>query len=224
MKLEQYSRTIGLLGENTFNLIRNKKILIAGLGGVGGTAFEALIRIGFKHFVIIDKDIVTSSNLNRQILYVASDIGKAKVEVAKSRALAIDDEIDIKTYQGNVLDILDFKDVDIVVDCIDDIKAKVALIKYTLVNNIALITSTGMANKMDPSCLAIAPLNKSSVDPLAKKLRYELKKDGVDISKVMALYSSELPKKDGAKLNSLITVTSSAGLYIANYVLNVLQK
>lgn len=224
MKNEQYSRTIGLLGIDTFNLIRSKTIFVAGLGGVGGTAFEALVRIGFKNFIIVDKDDVAPSNLNRQILYTSNELGKSKVEAARDRALAIDDEINIKIIQGDILDSLDFKDVDMVVDCIDDVKAKVALIKYTLSKNIPLITSTGMANKIDPSKLAIASLNKSSVDPLAKKLRYELKNEGVDISKVMALYSSETPKKDGVKLNSLITVTSTAGLFIANYVLNVLQK
>jgi len=224
MKNEQYSRTIGLLGIDTFNLIRSKTIFIAGLGGVGGTAFEALVRIGFKNFIIVDKDDVAPSNLNRQILYTSNDLGKSKVKAARDRAIAIDDEVNIKIIQGDILDTLDFKDVDMVVDCIDDVKAKVALIKYTLSKNIPLITSTGMANKIDPSKLAIASLNKSSVDPLAKKLRYELKNEGVDISKVMALYSSETPKKDGVKLNSLITVTSTAGLFIANYVLNVLQK
>ena len=220
---EQYSRTIGLIGEEEFLNIRKKKIFIAGLGGVGGTAFEALVRIGFSHFVIVDRDIVAASNLNRQILYTKNDIGKAKVEVAKSHALNIDDELEIETINGDVIDALR-NDVDFIVDCIDDVKAKVELIKFATANNIPLITSMGMANKLDPSKITVSTINKSTVDPLAKKMRYELKQAGVDYSSIACVYSSEEPKKDGAKLYSLITVTSTAGLYIANYVLNFLKR
>ena len=97
MNKEIFSRNIALLGEDGFNALQNKTVFIAGLGGVGGTAFEALVRSGIKNFIIVDRDIVDPSNLNRQLLYVAEDIGKDKVEIAKKRALMINDEVNIVT-------------------------------------------------------------------------------------------------------------------------------
>ena len=222
MNKEIFSRTIGLLGEESFANLQNKTIFIAGLGGVGGTAFEALVRTGCKKFIIVDRDIVAYSNLNRQLLYVEKDLNKSKVDVAKSRALSINPEIEITAIQDDIKNIGEIK-ADFIVDCIDDVNAKIYLIKYAIEHNIPLITSMGMANKMDPSKIKIASLNKSTVDPLAKKVRYELKQAGVDYSNVICCYSDETPKKDGNKLHSLMTVTSTAGLHIANYVVQTLK-
>ena len=223
MNKEIFSRSIGLLGEEAFGSLQNKTVFIAGLGGVGGTAFEALIRTGVKKFIIIDKDVVAFSNLNRQLLYVENDIGKSKVEVAKNRALSINSEVEIIALQDDVKNIGEIN-ADFIVDCIDDVNAKIYLIKYALEHNIPLITSMGMANKMDPSKIKVASLNKSTVDPLAKKVRYELKKANVDYSNVICCYSDEAPIKDGNKLHSLMTVTSTAGLHIANYVVQTLKR
>ncbi len=223
MQEDKFKRTIGLIGRESFLKLQDKKIYIAGLGGVGGTTLEALVRMGFKHFVIVDKDDVEISNLNRQILYVEKDIGKSKVEAAKERMLSINNDISVTTYKDDVLDCLPNNDIDIVVDCIDDIKAKVWLIKRTNEQNIPIISSMGMANKIDPTKIKIATINKSTVDPLAKKLRYELKKSEIEYTNVMCVYSDEVPFKDGNKLNSLISVTSTAGLYIANYIFNLLK-
>lgn len=221
---DKFKRTIGLIGMDSFLKLQEKKIYIAGLGGVGGTTLEALVRMGFKNFIIVDRDEVEISNLNRQILYVEKDIGKAKVEAAKERILSINSDINVLTYKEDVLNCLPTSDVDIVVDCIDDIKAKVSLIKSASEQDIPLISSMGMANKMDPSKIKISTINKSTVDPLAKKLRYELKKAEIDYTNVMCVYSDETPFKDGNNLNSLISVTSTAGLYIANYIFNLLNK
>lgn len=223
MNKEIFSRTIGLLGEDTFSKLQTKKVFIAGLGGVGGTAFEALVRTGVKKFIIIDKDVVALSNLNRQLLYVENDVNKAKVEVAKNHALAINSIVEIEAVQDDIKNVKEI-DADFIVDCIDDVNAKIYLIKYALDRNIPLITSMGMANKMDPSKIKIASLNKSTVDPLAKKVRYELKQAGVDYSNVICCYSDESPKKDGNKLHSLMMVTSTAGLHIANYVVQALKR
>ena len=223
MNKEIFSRSIGLLGEEAFNSLQNKTVFIAGLGGVGGTAFEVLIRTGVKKFIIVDKDVVALSNLNRQLLYVENDVGKSKVEVAKNRALSINSEVEIIALQDDVKNIGDIH-ADFIVDCIDDVNAKIYLIKYALEHNIPLITSMGMANKMDPSKIKVASLNKSTVDPLAKKVRYELKKANVDYSNVTCCYSDEAPIKDGNKLHSLMTVTSTAGLHIANYVVQTLKR
>ena len=224
MNKDQYSRTIGLIGEEAFERIQTKTIYIAGLGGVGGTAFEALLRMGFKNFLIVDRDQVALSNLNRQILYKKDNIGEYKVDVAKARALEIEPSCIIITGRTDVLDFPPSEGVDFVIDCIDDVKAKVTLIKHCLTHNIPIITSMGMANKMDPSLIKIDTLNKSTVDSLAKKMRYELKQAGIDYSSLMCVYSSEAPSKDGTKLNSLITVTSTAGLYIASYALSFLKR
>ena len=221
---EKYSRTIGLIGEETFSSIQHKKILLVGLGGVGGTAFEALLRIGFKNFTIIDRDVVALSNLNRQILYKMDNIGEKKVDAAKRKALEIEPDAVIETYDGDILDFAITSDYDFVIDCIDDVKAKVSLISKCMELNLPIITSMGMANKFDPSKIRIDTLNHSTSDPLAKKMRYELKKAGVEYSSLMCVYSLEVPFKDGNKLNSLITVTSTAGLFIASYVLKTLTK
>ena len=223
MNKEMFSRSTPLIGEDNFVALQDKTIFIAGLGGVGGTAFEALVRTGVKKFIIVDKDVVALSNLNRQLLYVASDVNKAKVEVAKSRAQSINDEVEIIALQDDIKNIGEIK-ADFIVDCIDDVNAKVYLIKYALEHNIPLITSMGMANKIDPSKIKISSLNKSTVDPLAKKMRYELKQANVDYSKVMCCYSDESPIKDGNKLHSLMMVTSTAGLHIANYVVQGLKR
>lgn len=223
MNNEQFIRNIALIGEEEFASIQTKTIFLAGLGGVGGTAFEALVRTGFKKFIIIDKDVVALSNLNRQLLYTLDDINKDKVEVAKSHALAINKDIEIETIKGDVKDIQEIK-ADFIVDCIDDVSSKIQLINYSIEHNIPIITSMGMANKIDPTHIKIAKLNKSSVDPLAKKMRYELKRRNVDYSSVVCAYSDELPYKDMNNLHSIMMVTSTAGLLIANYVLNYLKS
>ena len=224
MNKDIYSRVIGLIGEESFSNITNKKIYLAGLGGVGGTTFIALVRSGFMNFTIIDMDVVNISNLNRQLLYTYNDIDKYKAEVAHQYALNINNEIVVNSYSKDVREVLPSEDTDFIVDCIDDINAKILLIKYAREHNIPIISSMGCANKFDPSKLKLAPLNKTTVDPLARKLRYELKKAGVDFSNLMTVYSDETPIKDGSKLNSLVTVTSTAGLYIANYIFQTLKN
>ena len=223
MNKEQFSRSIGLLGKEDFARISSKTVFIAGLGGVGGTTFEALVRTGVKKFIILDRDVVAISNLNRQLLYTQNDLGKAKVIAAKERALSINPEVEIITLNDDIKNASEIK-ADFIVDCIDDVQGKIHLIKYALDHSIPFITSMGMANKTDPSRIKVAKLNKSSVDPLAKKVRYELKNASLDYSNVMCVYSDEAPTKIDNKLYSLMMVTSTAGLHIANYVVNVLKS
>lgn len=223
MNNDIFTRSKALVGEEAFNALQTKTIFLAGLGGVGGTTFEALVRCGAKKFIIVDQDVVDPSNLNRQLLYTQSDIGKDKVNVAASRALSINPEVDIKLMKEDVKKI-DNIEADIIIDCIDDVNAKVYLIRYALEHHIPVITSMGMANKIDPSKIKVSTLNKSTVDPLAKKMRYELKKSNIDYSNLTCVYSDEAPFKDGNKLHSIITVTSTAGLHIANYVVNLLKR
>ena len=220
MNKDIFSRSIGLLNEDNFNLIQDKVIAIFGLGGVGGTALEALARTGFKHFIIVDFDKVDPSNLNRQILYTAEDIGRNKVEVAKERILSINKEADIKTYCIKAQDFDFNQKIDFIVDAIDDVNGKLYLLSKAKEKDIPFIMSLGMANRFDPSKVKIAKLNQTHTDPLAKKIRYMVKKQGLDTSNVNVVISEELPQKNREKLYSIMTVPSSAGLSIAKFILS----
>lgn len=225
---EQLERTIGLLKEEGVAKLMDATILLCGLGGVGGTALEALARTGVSHFIIMDFDKVAPSNLNRQILYTQKDIGRRKVEAAKERVLSINNEAIIDTI-GEKVDIslkkkLHNKHIDFIIDAIDDVPGKVELAKFACDNNIPYISSLGMANRMDSTKITITRLDKTTMDPLAKKLRYEFKKAGIDTKKIVVAYSLEQPIKDGTKLNSIMMPPSASGLAIASYVIQELIK
>ena len=214
-----FDRSIGLLGKENFDLIQDKVIAVFGLGGVGGTALEALARTGFKHFVLIDFDKVDPSNLNRQILYTQKDIGRNKVEAAKERILSINEEADIQIFNCKAQD-FDFKQkIDFIVDAIDDVNGKLYILSKAQEMNIPHIMSLGMANRFDSSQVKIAKLNQTHNDPLAKKLRYMVKKQGLNTANINVAISEELPQKNGEILYSTMMVPSSAGLSIAKFIL-----
>ena len=214
-----FDRSIGLLGEDNFNLIQDKVIAIFGLGGVGGTCLEALVRTGFQHFLLIDFDKVDPSNLNRQILYTKKDIGRNKVEAAKERILAINPEADIQIFNLKAQDFDFNQKIDFIVDAIDDVNGKLFILKNAQEKNIPHIMSLGMANRFDPSKVKIAKLNQTHNDPLAKKLRYMVKKQGLNTSNINVAISEELPQKNGEILYSTMMVPSSAGLSLAKFIL-----
>ena len=215
-----FERSIGLLDEKNFNLIQEKTIAVFGLGGVGGTALEALARTGFKHFVLVDFDKVDASNLNRQILYVFNDIGKNKVDAAKERVLSINPEADIKLYNIKAQDFDFNQKIDFIVDAIDDVDGKLFLLKMAQEKNIQHIMSLGMANRFDNEKVHVTKLNKTHSDPLAKKMRYLVKKSGLETGNVNVVISEELPQKNAEKLYSTMMAPSSAGLTIAKFILN----
>ena len=220
MNKEIFARSIGLLGEDNFNKLQDKVIAVFGLGGVGGTALEALARTGFQHFIIIDFDKVDASNLNRQILYTSKDIGRDKVEAAKERLLAINPDIDVKAFKGKAQEFDFNQKLDFVVDAIDDVEGKLYILQKCKENNISTIMSLGMANRFNPEQVCVMKLNQTSNDPLAKKIRYLVKHNGIDIKDVMVVISEELPQKNREKLYSTMMVPSSSGLTIAKYILN----
>lgn len=211
-----------MLGKDKIESFKNKVILVAGIGGVGGTALEALVRSGFDTFILIDFDTVDVSNLNRQILYTFEDIGKLKVEAAKKRILSLNSSakvevIDTKIISGffdNVTEKVDF-----IVDAIDYVPGKLELYKFALNNNIPFISSLGMGNRIDPSKVKITKLNKTEGDPLARKIRYECKVNGFDLSKINVVFSNEVPLIKSDKPGSMMMVPSAAGLLIAQYVI-----
>ena len=220
MNKDIFARSIGLLGEDNFNKLQDKVIAVFGLGGVGGTALEALARTGFQHFIIIDFDKIDASNLNRQILYTSKDIGRDKVEAARERLLAINPDVDVKVFKGKAQEFDFNQKLDFVVDAIDDVEGKLYILQKCKENNIQTIMSLGMANRFNPEQVRVMKLNQTSNDPLAKKIRYLVKHNEIDIKDVMVVISEELPQKNQEKLYSTMMVPSSAGLTIAKYILN----
>ena len=215
-----YERSIGLLGDDNFNLIQDKVIAIFGLGGVGGTALEALARTGFKHFILVDFDKVDASNLNRQILYTAKDVGRDKVNAAKERLLTINGDFDIQVFNIKAQEFDFNQKIDFIVDAIDDVNGKLFLLKKAQENKISHIMSLGMANRFEPEKVRVTKLNQTRNDPLAKKIRYLVKTSGLNTAGVNVVISDELPQKNKEKLYSTMMVPSTAGLVISKFILN----
>lgn len=219
-------RTSLIYGKETLEALENKKVMVVGLGGVGGYVVEALTRMGIGHFILIDHDVVSESNINRQLIATYQTIGQKKIDVMKERMLTIQPEVDVKTLDMFVLpeniDSINFEGVDYIVDAIDCVTAKIALILKAKELNIPIISSMGTGNKVNPALLEITDIYKTSMCPLAKVMRHELKKRG--IKKLKVLYSKEEQQKniivDGKKRapGSTPFVPSSAGLLIASEV------
>ncbi len=220
------ARSKQLLGEEKIKALEDKAILVIGVGGVGGTALEALARSGFKKFVLIDFDKVDISNLNRQILFTSEDVGKDKVFAAKDRLLKINKDFEVKTIQARIgeqaLEELGIGDVDFIVDAIDFVEGKLSIYKFALEHHIPFISSLGMGNRIDPEKVTITNLNKTENDPLAKKLRYEARTRGLSLKDIPVVFSKEEPLIKSPKPASMIMVPSTAGLLIAKYVLNTI--
>lgn len=215
-----------LLGENKAASLATKTVLVCGLGGVGGTCLESLARSGIGSFILVDFDVVDETNLNRQVLFTAKDIGERKTNAAVSRLAAISPTIKVKTFSTKVtielLDVLSKHKIDFIIDAIDAPDAKKNLIHFCLQHSLPFISSQGMANRVNPTLVQITSLDKTSTDPLAKKMRIILKQDGIDLSRVPVVYSSEMPLRNGVKLASVMNVPSSAGLAMAYYCLETL--
>lgn len=216
-----YERIIKLIGEENLNKIKNTKVLLVGVGGVGGFAFETLIRSGFQDITIIDKDIVEESNLNRQLVANLNTIGASKVDVALNTAKNINKNIKIRAINVfltkdniNELD----KDFAFIIDACDTLNTKLELIRFASINNIKIISSMGVGNRIDASLIKITTLNKTNNDPLAKKLRKLVKENNLN-SKIPVVYSEELPYKKG-EVNSMITSPSIAGILMVDYIIN----
>lgn len=216
-----FERLLTLINEEQFNKIKNTKILLVGLGGVGGYTLEALIRSGFQNITIVDGDIINESNLNRQIISNNTNIGNSKALEAKQRALSINSEARI-TIIDKFLTCDNFNEYinsnyDYIIDACDDIKIKISLIKYAGKKAIKIITCLGTGRKLDATKLEITTLDKTYNDPLAKKLRSLLRKDNIDL-KIPVVFSQEKTIKTEGVVGSSIFTPGVAGLYLANYV------
>ena len=211
-----------LFGKEEIDLLKNNKIAIFGLGGVGGYVLEALSRMGISNFILVDNDKVNISNLNRQILATYDSIGRYKTDVAKERVLSINSNANVETYNLFYLkenaDLIDLSKCDYVVDAIDTISAKIHLVEICNSLNIPIISSMGAGNKIDPSKIKICDLFKTENDPLAKVMR-KLVKDHNITSKIPVLCSRELPIKVLDRTpGSSSFVPASAGLIISSYI------
>ena len=237
-----FSRTELLLGKDKIELLKNKKVLIFGIGGVGGFVCEALARTGIGYFDLVDNDKVSISNINRQIIATTKTIGLYKTELMKERIISINPSANVKTYNlfytKDNQDVFDFNNYDYIIDCIDTVTSKLLIIEKATKLNKNIISSMGTGNKINPMMLEISDINKTSVDPLAKVMRRELKKRG--INKLKVVYSEEEPikiedvpeeiklemEKSGKRQvpGSNAFVPSSAGLLIASEVIKDLIK
>lgn len=215
----QFERTKNLIGEVALEKLANSRVAIFGIGGVGGSVAEALIRAGIGEIDLIDNDIINETNINRQIVALHSTIGQFKVDIMKARALDINPNIKINTYKtffsDETINEFDFSKYDYVIDAIDSVKSKLLLIETVKNLNIPIISSMGTGNKLDPTKFQIADISKTSVCPLARIIRVELKKRGIKNLKV--LYSTEPPIKTNSRTPSSISfVPPVAGLIIAS--------
>lgn len=225
--IDYLERSKQLLGEEKISSFKNKVVLVIGIGGVGGTALEALARTGIKKFILVDCDNVDITNLNRQVLYTKNDVGKSKVDVAKNYILDISDTIEVQTYKARIgeisLDSILNQKVDFIVDAIDSVEGKLHIYEYALKHDIPLISSLGMGNRIDPELVTITKLSKTENDPLARKIRTEARKRGLDLSKISVVFSKENPILKSKTPYSVMMVPSTAGLLIAKYVLTTIK-
>lgn len=192
---DQFERTELLLGREAIDKLAHSRVAIFGIGGVGGYVCEALVRSGVAAFDLIDKDTVALSNLNRQIIATRKTIGKYKAEVMRDRILEINPDADVRIHNCFFLpenaDEFPFEEYDYIVDAVDTVTAKIALVMKATEKNIPIISSMGAGNKLDGSMFRVADIYKTKVCPLAKVMRRELKKRGV--KKLKVVYSEELP-------------------------------
>lgn len=231
---EQFTRTALLLGEDNINKLQDKRVAIFGVGGVGGYVCEALVRSGVGAFDLIDKDTVDITNINRQIIATLSTVGQYKTEVMKSRMKDINPEVNVRIHNTFFLpenaDSFPWNEYDYVIDCVDTVTAKIELIMRCKENDTPVISAMGAGNKLDPSRFRVADIYDTTMCPLAKVMRHEMKKRGV--KKLKVVFSDEKPitpakpneqpndgtfKKIAPGSNAFVPAT--AGLIIASEVI-----
>ena len=195
--ITQFNREEILIGSKALDVLKNSRVAVFGIGGVGGYVAEALVRGGVGALDFVDNDIVSLTNLNRQIIALHSTLGKAKVEVMKERAIDINPEVKIITHNCFYLPEnagqFDFEKYDYVVDAVDTVSAKIALVEQANKAGTPIISAMGAGNKLNPAEFEITDISKTTICPLAKVMRKELKKRGINHLKVV--YSKESPLK-----------------------------
>lgn len=223
---ERFQRTEMLIGEDGLKRLLNAHVAVFGVGGVGGYVIEALARCGVGELTLVDKDVVSVSNLNRQLIALESTIGQPKTEVMKARVLQINPQIHVHTHETFFLpensDTFDFEQYDYVVDAVDTVTAKLEIIMKSQAAGVPVISSMGTGNKLDPSQLKLTDIYKTSMCPLAKVMRKELKGRGV--KKLKVVYSTEAPVANHRTPGSMAFVPGTAGLLLASAVVRDLLR
>ncbi|MEW9122751.1 MAG: tRNA threonylcarbamoyladenosine dehydratase [Thermotaleaceae bacterium] len=195
MGLHAFSRTELIIGTENLEKLKNSRVAVFGIGGVGTYAVEGLARSGVGKFVLVDDDDICLTNINRQIHALRSTVGKSKVELMKNRVLEINPRAEVETYKmlynGETADMLLSEDYDYVVDAIDMVSAKLDLVERCTKMNLNIISSMGAGNKLDPTRFEVTDIYKTTICPLAKVMRKELRKRGVE--KLKVVYSKEEP-------------------------------
>ena len=218
----EFEREELLIG-NKINILKDKTILILGLGGVGGYVTESLARCGIGNLILVDYDKVDITNINRQIIATYDTIGKFKTDCFKERISKINKDCRVKTidifYSKDNKDLIFSEKIDYIIDCCDSLESKKILIEESFKRNIPILSSMGTGNKFHPELFKIDKLKKTEYDPLAKKLRYLLK-DNKELLDLDVLYSKEIPVKTKDKIGSISYVPSVAGLLITSFVIN----
>ena len=237
--MEAFSRTELLLGKQAMEKLKNATVAVFGLGGVGGYTLEALARSGVGNLVLVDHDTISLTNINRQLLATRSTVGMDKVEAARQRVLDIDPSIRVTVrkefYGPDTAATFDFSQYDYVVDAIDTVTGKLALVQAAQAAGTPIICCLGTGNKLDPSKFQITDISKTSVCPLARIMRKECAKRGIRHLKVLfstedpiatdpASITEELPQGRRALPGSVAFVPSVAGLMIAGEVMKDLIK
>lgn len=236
----KFDRTKRLLGAEAMNKLKNSHVAVFGIGGVGGHAADALIRSGIGEITIVDSDEVAESNINRQLIATTKTVGRKKVEVMKEHLLEINPEVMVHVYDCFFLpetkDQFDFSAYDYVIDAVDTVTAKLALVEACKEAGVPIVSSMGAGNKLDPTAFEITDIYKTSVCPLAKVMRKELKARG--IKKLKVVYSKEIPlepiedeafvsdevRRRRATPGSIAFVPSVAGLILAGEVVKDLAS
>lgn len=214
-------RSALLLGNEALEILKNKTVLVVGIGGVGSFCVEALARTGIGHLILVDKDKIESSNINRQLLATTETIDQVKVAVMKKRIQTLNPECKVDTYDCFYDCSMDEKifsqRIDFVIDCIDSIKSKQDLAMACIQRDIPFLSSMGTARRLDPSKLEIMELEKTSYDPIAKRMRNWKRKNKIQ-NKIWVVCSTEPPRpvEAGKPLPSMIFVPASAGLLLAS--------
>lgn len=222
--MSRHERTISMIGQEAMEKLAGAKVLVFGVGGVGGYVCEALARAGVGHIAICDNDVVSESNINRQIIATYDTVGLPKTDVMETRILSVNRDCKVEKFDCFYLpdslgaERFDFAKYDYVVDAIDTVAAKIDIIARCKEAGTPVISSMGTGNKLDPTRFEIADIEKTSVCPLAKVIRKALRDRGIKGVKV--LYSKEEPVKTGSRTpGSISFVPSAAGLIIGGEVI-----
>ena len=221
---ERYEREIMLIGEEAFCKLKNASVAVFGVGGVGSYVVEALARAGVGRLLLVDNDTVSVSNINRQLIALTSTVGKPKVDVAAQRVHDIDPSCVVETkmmfYTPDNADEIDLSSFSYIVDAVDSVTAKIELITRAKALGIPVISCMGAGNKLDPTRFEVTDIYKTSVCPLARVMRYELRKRGVKHCKVVFSTEDPVLSKDGKRVPASISfVPSAAGLVAASAVI-----